>query len=262
MKILFIGDIFGRAGRRAVTKLLPGLVARESIGFVIANVENAAGGKGFTPEICEEMFAAGVDVLTGGNHSFGNKDGIKSLEKDRRVLRPANYPEGEGVPGWGHGDYGSKEGPTVGVVNIMGRVHVQNMECPFRRGQALVAELKRKTDIVIVDFHAEATSEKVAMGWHLDGKATAVLGTHTHIQTADERVLPGGTAYITDVGMSGPYDSVIGVQKEIALRAMISLMHQRFEPAEGDARLCAVVIDVDTINGKARSIKRVMESAD
>ncbi len=258
MRILFIGDIFGRPGRQAVKRLLPELRCTEEIDFVVANAENAAAGKGITPEIAEELFRAGCHVLTGGNHSFAQRTVFPLMSHEERLLRPANYPDFPEIPGSGWGVYSSEAGFPVAVINLVGRVGLNHYDCPFRAASALVAEARRQTPLILVDFHAEATSEKVAMGWHLDGKVTAVLGTHTHIPTADERVLPGGTAYITDAGMTGPYDSVIGVKKELAMAAMIQMMPQKFEPASGDVRMCGALVEADPASGRALSIRRIM----
>lgn len=257
MNILMIGDVFGRPGRQAVKRLLPELREREEIDFVIVNGENAAGGKGLSPEVAAELFAAGCDVITGGNHSFANRDIERIMNTEPRLLRPANYPEGQGIAGSGWGVYDSAAGFPVGVLNLLGRVHINHYDCPFRTASSVLEDLRRQTPILVVDFHAEATSEKVAMGWYLDGRVSAVLGTHTHIPTADECLLPRGTAYITDVGMTGPYDSVIGVKKEIAMAAMIKMTPHRFDPATEDVRLCAVVVGVDALTGRAESIRRI-----
>ncbi len=258
MKVLFIGDVFGKSGRRAVRQVVRDLREREGIDFVICNAENAAGGKGVTPSVADDLFQAGCDVLTGGNHSFANRDVFRIADSEDRLLRPANFPDVHEVPGSGWGVFESAAGFPVGVLNLCGRVGIGHFDCPFRLSTQLLRDLHAKTRIVFVDFHAEATSEKVAMGWHLDGKVTAVLGTHTHIPTADERVLPGGTAYITDVGMTGPYDSVIGTKKELAIASMVTLLKHRFEPASGDVRLCAVLVELDPLKGRANSIRRLM----
>jgi hypothetical protein len=257
MNILMIGDVFGRPGRQAVKRLLPELREREQIDFVIVNGENSAGGKGISPETAAELLAMGCDVITGGNHSFANRDVERIMNTEPRLLRPANYPEGQGIPGSGWGVYSSAAGFPVGVLNLIGRVHINHYDCPFRTAAGVIEDLRRQTPILVVDFHAEATSEKVAMGWYLDGRVSAVLGTHTHIPTADECLLPRGTAYITDVGMTGPYDSIIGVKKEIALSAMLKMTPHRFDPATEDVRLCAVVIGVDALTGRAQSIRRL-----
>ena len=262
MRILFIGDIFGRPGRTIVRERLRQIVSDHQVELVIANAENAAGGFGLTPPIAEELFELGIDVLTTGNHVWDKRDIIdyfnsandEPYSQARRVLRPANYPAG--TPGVGVYEGATRGGSPYAVVNLQGRVFMANIEDPFRLADKILAQLKAK--IIFVDMHAEATSEKIAMGWYLDGRVTAVVGTHTHVPTADERVLPGGTAYQTDVGMTGPYDSVIGVQKEMILQRFLTGMPARFEAATNDVRLCAVVIDCDPATGRSRTIQRIM----
>ena len=256
MKILFIGDIVGSPGRLAVKELLPRITKRKRIDFVIANAENVAGGSGITPPLADELFGYGVDVLTSGDHIWKRKEIVEKLESDSRITRPANYPKE--APGLGSTVVKSKSGAKVGVVNLIGRVFMESVECPFKVAKEHIAKLK-DTKIIIVDMHAEATSEKIALGWYLDGTVSAILGTHTHIQTADEKILPNGTAYITDAGMTGPYDSVIGRKKEQVLSRFITQIPVRFEMAEGDVQLHGVVVDVDEDTGKARSIKRIQE---
>jgi len=257
VKILFIGDIVGSPGRQAVRALLPGLVESRSIEFVIANAENAAGGKGLTPAVARELFDYGIHVLTNGNHVWKNKEVIQIIDKDDRVLRPANWPQGVGVPGRGSGVYAAAGGTKIAVLNLIGRVFMHPYDCPFRVGRAEVERLKRETPIILVDFHAEATSEKVAMGWYLDGEVSAVIGTHTHIPTADERISKQGTALQTDTGMTGPYESVIGVRIEPVIEAMIKMMPVKHVPAGGDIRLCGLLVDVDIVTGRAREVERV-----
>jgi metallophosphoesterase (TIGR00282 family) len=261
VRILFIGDIFGRPGRMIVREKLKQLVREHQIDLVLANGENAAAGFGITPALAEDFFDLGIDVLTTGNHVWDKReiiDYFASVDGDahgpaRRVLRPANYAPD--LPG--HGVYeGRKNDVPYAVVNLQGRVFMASNDDPFRTADRLLGQIKAK--IVFVDVHAEATSEKVALGWYLDGRVTAVVGTHTHVPTADERVLPGGTAYITDVGMTGPYEGVIGVKKELIIDRFLHNMPMRFEPATGDPRLCAVVVDCDDATGRARSIKRIM----
>lgn len=260
MHILFIGDIFGSPGRKVVHDHVPHLVETHKVDLLIANAENAAGGFGLTPAIADELFALGCDVLTTGNHVWDKREIMEFLNhangdpRARRVLRPANYAEG--VPGCGLFEGQSKTGQSYAVINLQGRVFMQNANDPFHRVDALLRQVSSK--IIVVDFHAEATSEKIALGWHLDGRVTAVLGTHTHVPTADNRVLPQGTAYQTDVGMSGPFDGVIGVQKEQVLHRFLTGLPSRFEPAKGDPRLCAALIDCDPETGRARSIERIM----
>ena len=255
MRILLIGDVFGKPGRRAVTERLPGLIREEGLHFVIANGENAAGGKGLTPETCQELFDAGVDVITTGNHVRDKKEIDPVLESNQRLLRPFNYPAS--MPGSGQTVQKSRDNHYVAVINAIGRVHMGEILSPFIPILDCLKKLKEQTPVVIVDFHAEATSEKRAMGWHLDGQASAVLGTHTHVQTADEEVLPGGTAFITDVGMTGPYDSVIGLRKDLAFERFVQQKKGRFDVAKGDVRLCGAIIDVENETGKATSIRRL-----
>ncbi len=260
MRILFIGDIFGRPGRTIVKDRLADLVREYAIHLVIANGENAAAGFGITPALAEDLFELGIDVITTGNHVWDKREIVEYLESAdgnqhspaRRLLRPANYPAG--MPGWGMYE-GRKGTVPYAVINLQGRVFMASNDDPFRAADQLLASIQAK--VIFVDIHAEATSEKISMGWYLDGRVTAVVGTHTHIPTADERVLPGGTAYITDVGMSGPYDSVIGVQKDLVVSKFLNNMPVRFEPATGDVRLCAVVVDCDEATGHARSIQRL-----
>jgi metallophosphoesterase (TIGR00282 family) len=252
-RILFIGDICGEAGRQVVTVMIPKIVEREKISFVIANGENSAGGYGLTPQLLGELFTAGIDCVTLGDHFFDKKGLKPSLETDPRLLRPLNFPPG--VVGRGAAVF-TKNGVKVGVMSLVGRVFMKPMDCPFRRSLESLAELYKETRVIIVDFHAEATAEKVALGWFLDGKVSAVLGTHTHIPTADEVILPLGTAYITDVGMSGSFDSVIGMRKEQAIERFLYQISLRLEPALEDRRLSGVVVEVDTDTGKALSIQR------
>jgi hypothetical protein len=255
VKILFIGDIMGRPGREMARRAIPVLVARHDIDLVVANVENAAAGFGITRDIGEELRSFGIDVMTSGNHIWDKKEVLEYIPKEPRLLRPANFPDG--VPGSGRVLVESAIGQSVGVVNIMGRVFMTPLDDPFSVVLKEIEALRAKTRVILVDFHAEATSEKVAMAWHLDGKVTAVIGTHTHVQTADERVLPGGTACITDVGMTGPHDSIIGVDKSAALGRFLSSMPVRFEAAKGDPKLHAVVISADVSTGKATAIERL-----
>jgi hypothetical protein len=257
MNILFIGDIFGNPGRTAIKKLVPNLRRELEADLVIANCENSAGGKGVNEKIGRELFAAGCDVLTGGNHIFAQKDSYDFIEREERLVRPLNYPGG--APGRGWVVHASEAGPLVGVINACGRSFMgPHYDDPFRAVDQAVEEIRHSTPIIILDFHAETTSEKMAMGWYLDGRVSAVLGTHTHIPTADERLLHRGTAYITDTGMTGPYDSVIGDNKEVILEAMLSQMPKRFEVAEGrEVALCGVLIEVDVQTGIAKRIKRI-----
>ena len=257
MKILFIGDIVGEPGRQAVKELVPKIQKKEGVEFVIANAENAAGGSGVTPALADELLGYGIDVLTSGDHIWKRKEILDYIETSRQLLRPANYPAE--APGLGWTVVKSKSGTEVGVINLIGRVFMQAVECPFRTAKAAVDKMKEKARVIIVDMHAEATSEKIAMGWYLDGMVSAIIGTHTHVQTADEKILPNGTAFLCDAGMTGPFDSVIGRKKEQILSRFITQMPVRFEMAEGDIRLNGAIIDVDEKTGKANSIKRVQE---
>lgn len=257
MKLLFIGDVVGQPGRFALAQRLDRLVDRHAIDLVVANGENAAAGFGLTPDTIRELHDAGVDVITTGNHVWDKKDILSCIDREGRLLRPANYPPG--APGRGCGVFATAAGIEVGVLNLEGRVFMSNLDCPFRAADALVEELRRRTPLILVDFHAEATSEKVALGCYLDGRVSAVVGTHTHVQTADERVLPGGSAFITDVGMTGSRDAVIGIRKELAIERFLTQMPVRFEVAKKDLLLCGVVIEIDESNGRALSISRVQE---
>jgi len=255
MRILFIGDIVGKAGRQAVEGLLERCVADHQIDFTVANGENAAGGMGITPVIASEFLDLGIDVLTSGNHIWAKKEIIPFLDEEERLLRPANYPDR--VPGRGAGIFRLGNGKKIGVLNIEGRVFMRNLECPFRVSEKEVEKLKEQTPIILVDFHAEATSEKVALAWFLNGKVSAVVGTHTHVQTADERILSGGTAYITDVGMTGPLASVIGIRRQIALERFLTQVPLKFDVATEEIELQGVILEVDEQTGKSRSIERV-----
>jgi 2',3'-cyclic-nucleotide 2'-phosphodiesterase len=259
MRILFVGDVFGRPGRDLVRTCLGPIVSEHGIDFVIANVENAAAGFGITREIGEAFLRAGVDVMTSGNHIWDRKEALEYVGAEARLLRPVNYPAG--VPGRGTLVGRTADGRTVGVVNVIGRVFMAGVDDPFRAARREVEALAATTRIIVVDFHAEATSEKIAMGWHLDGKVTAVVGTHTHVQTADNRVLPGGTAYITDVGMTGPHDSIIGTEKDATLRRFLTGLPARLEPATGDPRLHGVIITADEATGRALAIERLSLAA-
>ncbi len=262
MNILFVGDIFGSAGRKIVREHIGHVRKTHAVELTIVNAENAAGGFGLTPALAEEIFDLGADVLTTGNHVWDKKELIdylnsgdaKGVERPRRVLRPANFQPG--LPGYGVYEGVTESGVPYAVINLMGRVFMSGTNVPFHAADALLAGIRAK--VIVVDFHAEATSEKVAMGWHLDGRVTAVLGTHTHVPTADERVLPGGTAYQTDVGMSGPYDSVIGVEKDLVLQRFLTNMPGKFEAAKGNAKMCAALIGCDAGTGRAESIQRIM----
>lgn len=254
LNILLIGDIFGEPGRRATLHLLPRLRAEHELDLVIANVENAAGGFGVTPAIAEGLLRGGADVLTSGNHVWDKKEIVPYIGKENLLLRPANYPSG--VPGVG--SIVVKAGAhKVGVLNLQGRAFLPTIDCPFQIADAEVPRLRQETSVIIVDMHAEATAEKQAIGWYLDGRVSAVLGTHTHVQTADERILPKGTAYLTDVGITGPIDSVIGIDKEIAIQRFVTQMPIRFEPAKGPAVLHGALVRVEPESGRAVGIRRL-----
>lgn len=255
MRLLVIGDVVGRSGRRAVREWLPGLKAEHGIDLVIANGENVAGGNGVTRETAQELFSYGVDILTMGNHVWDKREVLGFIDREQRIVRPANYPPG--TPGLPYGIYPTGRGPKVAVGNLSGRVFMPALDCPFRRADEIVAEMRHITPLVVIDFHAEATAEKVALGWHLDGRVTAVLGTHTHVQTADERILPGGTAYITDLGMTGPRDSVIGVKRDIVIEKFVRQLPQKFEVAAGPRQFNAVVVTAEEESGKAVGITRI-----
>lgn len=255
VKLLFIGDIIGKPGRDALSRELHRIVDRHRVDLVIANGENAAGGFGLTAETAQELFKCGVQMLTSGNHIWDKKDSLEYINREERIVRPANYPEG--TPGRGATIARTPGGVKVGILNLEGRVFMNNLDCPFRCADREIAKLKEETPIVFVDFHAEATSEKVSLGWYLDGRASAVIGTHTHVQTADERILTAGTAYMTDAGMTGAFDSVIGVKKEEAIQKFITQRPSKFEVAKKDIRINAVVIEVDEKTGLSLSIERI-----
>ena len=255
MKLLLIGDVVGRPGRVIVQRLLMPLREEQGIDLVVINCENAAGGAGITPSTADELFRAGADVLTSGNHVWKKREAYDLLRQDPRVLRPANYPDD--APGSGSVVVESLSGQKVGVVNVVGRVFMEPLACPFRTAEREVARVRQQTPIIIVDMHAEATSEKVAMGWFLDGKVSCVFGTHSHIPTADERLLPQGTAFITDVGMTGPYDSVIGRRVDQILQRFLTSMPVKSEVAEGNVQLRGLLIEVDPATGKASQVERI-----
>jgi metallophosphoesterase (TIGR00282 family) len=258
MKLLFIGDIVGKPGREMIRKGLKPIVEHHGVDFVIANVENAAAGFGITRDIGDTFLQWGVEVMTSGNHIWDKKEALDYIATERRLLRPANYPAG--VPGRGSYLAQTGDGRAVGVVNVMGRVFMTPIDDPFQVVLREIEALRVKTRIIVVDFHAEATSEKVAMGWHLDGKATLVVGTHTHVQTADERILPKGTAYLTDAGMTGPHDSIIGMEIEPSLARFTSALPSRFEPAVSNPRLNGIVVDADEQTGRALAVTRISYS--
>jgi 2',3'-cyclic-nucleotide 2'-phosphodiesterase len=253
MNILFIGDIFGAPGRRIVADHLQDIIQTNRIDLAIANAENAAGGFGITPAIAEDLFGLGLDVLTSGNHVWDKRDLYDYLGRQPRLLRPANYPEG---PGHGVVVFRARNGSDCAVLNLQGRTYMPVTDCPFRKADKILGELDPSIKVKFLDFHAEVTSEKIAMGWYLDGRISALIGTHTHVPTADTRILPGGTAYQTDCGMTGPYRSVIGVQTEIIIQKFLTSLPVRMEAAREGTELHAVIIDVDEETGKARSIRR------
>jgi len=253
MRILFIGDIVGQPGRQMVARHLKRLIAEHGVQMVLANAENAAGGFGITPSVGEELLSLGIDLLTSGNHVWDKKEVEGYLAKESRLLRPANYPEE--VPGVGVHIL-RKNSCMLGVLNLQGRAFLPSIDCPFKAADRELAQICRVTDTILVDFHAEATAEKQAVGWYLDGRVSAVVGTHTHVQTADEQILPARTAYITDVGMTGPRNSVIGITPEDAIRRFITQMPRKFTLAHGPTQLCAVVLDVGD-DGRARTITRL-----
>lgn len=256
MRILFIGDIVGTVGRAAVKALVPTLVDRYKIDCVIANGENAAGGFGITEKVAEELFACGIHVITSGNHIWDKKETVPYIGKENRLIRPLNYPPG--VPGYGSILYPLPHGIKIAVINLSGIVFMSNIDCPFRVGLEEIKRMQNETRFILVDFHAEATSEKIAFGYFVDGKVSAVIGTHTHVQTADEKILPGGTAYITDVGMTGPEVSVIGIEKEQIIERFLLQMPRKFETAKGNGILSAVVIELDDKTGRSTAIQRLL----
>jgi len=260
MRILFVGDIFGKPGREIARRAIPALVDRESLDFVIANVENSAAGFGVTGDIADTILGYGVDAMTTGNHVWDKKEVLDYIDAQPKLLRPANFRPG--TPGRGAYVGRTRTGEPVAVINLMGRIFMQPLEDPFAVALKEIEALRAKARVIIVDMHAEATSEKVAMGWHLDGRVTAVFGTHTHVQTADERILPKGTAYLTDVGMTGPHESIIGVTTEAALGRFLTGMPAKFEAASGPGRLNAVIVTADQATGRAAAIERLNLSAE
>src|SRR3954449_1488162 len=255
MTIPFVGAIFGKPGREIGRRAVPALIERESIDFVIANVENSAAGFGVTGDIADAILGYGIDAMTSGNHVWDKKEILDYIPRQPKLLRPANFPAG--TPGRGSYIGRTRTGEPVGVINVMGRIFMQPLDDPFAVVLKEIEAMRGKTRVIIVDFHAEATSEKVAMGWHLDGRVTGVFGTHTHVQTADDRILPKGTAYLTDVGMTGPHDSIIGVTTEIALGKFLTGMPARFESATGPGRLNGVIVTADLATGRATAIQRL-----
>jgi metallophosphoesterase (TIGR00282 family) len=256
MKILFIGDIVGKVGRVTTKALLPTIVNRYKIDFIIANGENVAGGFGITDKTAADLFNIGIHVITTGNHVWDKKEFVSQISKIDNVLRPLNYPPG--VPGYGSVVHTCSNGAKVAVINISGRVFMSHIDCPFRTAKDEVEKLKTETKIIIIDFHAEATSEKIAFGYFMDGTVSAVIGSHTHVQTADEKILPGGTAYITDVGMTGPSHSVIGVEIDQVIQRFLTNIPTRFEAAKGEGIFSAVVFDIDEKSGKSTAIQRLL----
>jgi metallophosphoesterase (TIGR00282 family) len=255
LKVLFIGDIVGEAGRAAVKKHVPALKAEHGIDIVVANNENMAGGFGITPETFLEISQAGVDVQTGGNHTFDKREAFALLDEESYLLRPANYPATN--PGRGHVIYTNSRGQKLGILNVMGRIFMDPLDCPFQTAQKAIDEMRKTTPCILVDFHGEASSEKMAFAWKFDGLVSAVIGTHTHVQTSDERILPMGTSFLTDAGMTGPYDSVIGVKKEIIVEKFVNRKSRRYEVASGEPWFCGAIIEIDESNGQTQSIERV-----
>ncbi len=254
-RVLVIGDIVGKPGRGIITRLLPELVEEKDIHFVLANAENAAQGSGITPNLFKELTRAGVDVVTVGDHAWRRKEALPLIEKDDRVLRPLNYPPSS--VGKGMSVYETRTGLRVAVITLLGRIFMAPVDCPFQAVDRALAQLDGVEKLILVEVHAEATSEKIALGWKLDGRVSCVFGTHTHVPTADEQVLPGGTAYITDIGMTGPYDSVIGRDKQSVLFKFETSMHAPFTVATRDVRLCGAIVTIDSTTGKATSIERI-----
>jgi len=255
MNILFLGDIVGRPGRIGVSRWLRQLRRAHQVDFVVANAENAAGGTGATPEVLDELKRYGVEAFTMGNHVWSKKNLVAAIDRFPEMARPANYPEG--VPGQGAIVVETSQGLKVGLLSLLGRVYMEPLDCPFRAADRAIEALRAETAIVLVDIHAEATSEKIAMSWHMDGRCSAVLGTHTHVQTADEWIMPQGTAYITDVGMCGPLYSILGVERGIIIGRFLTGMPARFDLAKGPLLLNAVLLDVDETTGRARRIERI-----
>ncbi len=255
MKIMLTGDVIGHPGRQAFREHTPRLREKYGIDVVIVNGENSAGGKGITRRSLDELYHAGADIVTSGNHVWDKKDVLEFIDQEPFLIRPANYPEG--APGKGCCIYPFKA-KNIGVMNLSGRAFMPAIDCPFQKVEELLRELKDSCDILILDFHAEATSEKMAMGWYLDGRVNCVVGTHTHIQTADERILPGGTAYITDLGMVGPMNSVLGVKTELILKKFTTAMPVRFEPADGPNVYSALLIEIDDKSNRTISVERIL----
>jgi hypothetical protein len=253
--VLFIADINGKSGLAITSRLLPGLIEKYLPAVVIANGENGADGKGLTEKIARSYFDLGIQIITGGNHTWDNPGIYDVWKKNLHALRPANYPPGN--PGRGGIVYSTPSGVRIGVINLQGRTFMQTIDCPFQKADEMIGWMQRETKVLFVDFHAEASAEKMTMGWYLDGRVSAMIGTHTHVQTADERILPGGTAYITDAGMTGPINSVIGMKIDVAIRRFTRQTPARFIPADGNAVFCGVAVEVDPQSGKALRIDRI-----
>ena len=260
MKILFVGDIFGKPGRQVASSAIPRVRRERDVDLCIANGENTAGGFGLTLANASKLFSYGIDVITSGNHIWDRVEAEELLTTKQHVLRPANYPPG--LPGCGDTIIETADKTPVGVINLQGRIFMSSIDCPFRTATQILERMRSETSIILIDFHAEATSEKMALAWHLDGKVSAVLGTHTHVMTADERVLPRGTAFISDVGMTGPHDSIIGVRPDQSIRRIMNQIPVRFSPAESGLMFSAVLIDIDPATGRALSIERIFEKHD
>jgi len=255
VRIFFIADILGGPGRKVVGSLLPDFIREKEVDFCIANGENAAGGFGLTPAVSEELIGFGIDVITSGNHIWDRKEIYPLLDSSKQILRPVNYPPDN--PGHGTGVFKTGSGINLGIINLQGRVFMKEIDCPFRTVIPVIDNLRSETNVILVDFHAEATAEKIAMGWYLDGRVSAVIGTHTHVQTADERILPRGTGYITDAGLSGSIDGVIGIKKELAIRRFITQTPNRFQPADSNLWLMGVLLSVNQTNGRTEKIERL-----
>jgi metallophosphoesterase (TIGR00282 family) len=260
MRLLFVGDVIGRPGRQAVTAIVPRLIDRHKVDYTVVNVENSAGGFGVTPDVLSEFADLQIDCYTSGNHIWDKKEGVELLDREPRLLRPANYPDGN--PGKGLHVGETAAGIPVATINLEGCVFMHNLESPFLVADRLLKSLDRSIKVVLVDFHAEATSEKAALAFYLDGRVSGVLGTHTHVPTADHRVLPGGTALLTDVGMTGPYESVIGMRADKVVRRFLLQTSVPFEVAKGDVRLAAALLDIDETTGHCRKIERFLEPYD
>ena len=253
LKVMLVGDVIGHSGRRAFCKITPKLRKEKAIDVVIVNGENSAGGKGFTRKSLDELYRGGADVITSGNHVWDKRDVLEFIDQEPFLIRPANYPEGTPGKGWCSYPFKAK---NVGVMNLSGRAFMPPLDCPFQKVEELLHEMQDECDIIFLDFHAETTSEKIAMGWYLDGRVNGVVGTHTHVQTADETVLPKGTGYITDVGMTGPINSVLGVRAELVIKKQISKMPVRFDFADGPCKLDCILFDIDEKTGLTRSTER------